>query len=53
MNHQVECLFLSVILCTVYVPLAAHAPITAHQSFFFFQFEIYGIINRPLKSSHS
>ena len=36
---------------TVFVPLAAHAPITAHQSYF--QFELYGIINRPLKSSYS
>ena len=37
---------------TVFVnPLAAHAPITVHQSYF--QFEICGIINRPLKSSHS
>ena len=36
---------------TVFVPLAAHAPITTHQSFF--QFEICGIINCPLKSSHT
>ena len=37
--------------CTVFIPLAAHAPITAHQSYF--QFEICDIIIRPLKSSHS
>ena len=38
-------------IITVLVPIAAHAPITAHQSYF--QFEICGIINRPLKSSHT
>ena len=35
---------------TVFVPIPAHAPITAHQCHF--QFKICGTINRPLKSSH-
>ena len=39
-----------VISCTVFVPIPAHAPITAHQRHF--QFKICGTINRPLKSSH-
>ena len=37
-------------LCTVFVPIPAHAPITVHQRHF--QFKICGTINRPLKSSH-
>ena len=35
---------------TVFVPIPAHAPITAHQRHF--QFKICGTINCPLKSSH-
>ena len=35
---------------TIFVPIPAHAPITAHQGHF--QFKICGTINRPLKSSH-
>ena len=35
---------------TVFVPIPAHAPITAHQHHF--QFKICGTINRPLKLSH-
>ena len=37
-------------ICTIFVPIPAHAPITAHQRHF--QFKICGTINRPLKSSH-
>ena len=36
--------------CTIFLPIPAHAPITAHQRHF--QFKICGTINRPLKSSH-
>ena len=36
--------------CTVFVPIPAHVPITAHQRHF--QFKICGTINRPLKSNH-
>ena len=36
---------------TVFVPIPAHVPITAHQRQF--QFKICGTINRPLKSSHA
>ena len=35
---------------TVFVPIPAHTPITAHQCHF--QFQICGTINHPLKSSH-
>ena len=38
------------IICTVFVPIPAHAPITAHQRHL--QFQICGTINCPLKSSH-
>ena len=34
---------------TVFIPIPAHAPITAQQRHF--QFKIFGTINRPLKSS--
>ena len=37
------------ILSTVFVPIPAHAPLTAHQRHF--QFKICDTINRPLKSS--
>ena len=37
-------------LITIFVPIPAHAPITAHQHHF--QFKICGTINRPLKSSY-
>ena len=39
-----------VIQVTVFIPISAHAPITAHQRHF--QFKICGTINGPLKSSH-
>ena len=40
----------SIHICTVFIPIPAHAPITAHQRHI--QFKICGTINRPLKSSH-
>ena len=38
------------ITCTVFVPIPAHAPITAHRRYC--QFKICGTINSPLKLSH-
>ena len=37
-------------ISTIFVPIPAHAPITAHQRHF--QFKICGTVNCPLKSSH-
>ena len=43
-------MYLEQVTCTIFVPIPAHAPVTAHQRHF--QFKICCTINHSLKSSH-